>query len=915
MQNGWRYLGGSLLVVWVTAFARNPIIAQTILPDIVVALDGSGDFTSIQEAILAVPDYSTVRTTIFIKRGRYQTEKLLVPRSKQKIHLLGESRDETVLSYHLYDCSAGGYANKCPETDARKWSAENLLTSATLTVLADDFTAENLSVYNTAGPVGQALALTLRGDRALFRYCNLSSYQDTLYLWSEAKRAYFEHCLISGRTDYIYGSGTAFFQSCEIKSWGGGWITAPSTAQFQPHGFVFHSCVLSYATNSPRPGDDGALVALGRPWHNYPKVAWLYCDMTAKINPLGWPDKWNMPYADTSTDLHLYEYRNTGPGADMSKRSKWVGLRAMSDEEATQYSVQAVLGGTDHWDPAAIAPATTTYQWTGKDTLPGWKQPQNWSPAGVPDSGQIALAAGPVLLQADGGHFAADLFLSSHATLQVTKPSTVTYLRLEKATLSNQHAVSLQGKIHTLDTVHFQTLDTFYLKASITGVHTLQKKGPGTLRIQQSNPDFNGFWILSEGVVQADHAQSLGKARRVRVDSGATLQLLSEEALSIETPLQLMTGSKLFLSANIPLKEWYLDTTIQPEGIYNAQTHPDWISGPGSIQIGRPSFFTFIGGTNGNWDNPLHFNPAFLPLAGEAVQNSREMETTPFIFPANIQLRNGGKIRLRGTHSCLGTIFMENGSSIGYATSGNGFSLDAPIQVAGSVELNMNSKAPVRHEMILKGSLSGSGTITLHNQRTDIANQAVVVLSGDNTAFSGTWSLSRAAGHPQSSIAIQANAANALGAGLLEISADNRAILRHPYSLGEKLHCNLYDNARIQLDTLVTVKEAIINGSLWPPGIYTAGNTPAYFVGTGSLHVESTTAVTEHLDEPAAYFAENILFFPEEVTVARIFNSAGAQVKIVRRTNRCPLYQLPSGVYVCQYSLRGQIKTIRVWVP
>ncbi|MBK6948218.1 MAG: hypothetical protein IPH16_09300 [Haliscomenobacter sp.] len=175
-----RFLTGLLLLAFLFSGAAFSILnGQGVTPDITVALDGSGDFTKIQDAINAVPDNSPTPTLIFIKRGLYNTEKLIVPATKARIVLIGESRDETIISYHVYDCSAGGYENKCPAEDAKKWPGDNIRTSATLTVIADDFRAENLTIQNTAGPVGQALALTLRGDRAIFRNCNFSSYQDT----------------------------------------------------------------------------------------------------------------------------------------------------------------------------------------------------------------------------------------------------------------------------------------------------------------------------------------------------------------------------------------------------------------------------------------------------------------------------------------------------------------------------------------------------------------------------------------------------------------------------------------------------------------------------------------------------------------------------------------------------------------
>lgn len=325
-------------------------IAETnpnIFADIIVAQDGSGDYTTIQPAIDAVPSNSSQRTVIYIKNGLYDTEKLFIPADKKNITFRGESRKETIISYHTYTCGQP----ICPAEENLKWSVENMRTAATLTIIGDDFHGENLTVQNTAGPVGQAQALTIRGDKVVFVNCDLLGYQDTIWFWNEGKRGYFEGCLITGRTDYIYGGGIDFFYRCEIRSWGGGWITAPSTIESQKYGFVFYECNLTYANNSPRSGDDGNLVRFGRPWHEYPKVSWLYCNMTNMIHPEGWGDEWNMTYSSTSDKLELYEYKNVGAGADMSGRANWAGLRAMTDDEAPLYERAVVLAGNDGWDP------------------------------------------------------------------------------------------------------------------------------------------------------------------------------------------------------------------------------------------------------------------------------------------------------------------------------------------------------------------------------------------------------------------------------------------------------------------------------------------------------------------------------------------------------------------------------------
>ncbi|MFA4869362.1 MAG: pectinesterase family protein [Pedobacter sp.] len=340
-----------LILTFISLITCQLAVAQK-LPkaDIIVALDGSGQYKSIQEAIDAVLDNNSKRTVILIKNGTYNTEKLIVPASKINLTILGESREKTIVSYHLYDCKSETSSNKCPAESWALWkdNKDLIRTSATLTVLGNNFIAENLTISNTAGPVGQALALTLRGDRLIFNNCNILGYQDTILLGKDGMLNYFVGCLILGRTDYIYGGGIGYFQSCEIRSYGGGWVTAPSTPENQLYGYVFNKCNFTYVGNSPRKGDDGAKIAIGRPWHNYPKVAILNSEMCEQMHPQGWPTTWNMAYAPASDKLHLYEYNNTGKGADMSLRAKWVGLREISAEEAKSYTMEVVLSG---WNP------------------------------------------------------------------------------------------------------------------------------------------------------------------------------------------------------------------------------------------------------------------------------------------------------------------------------------------------------------------------------------------------------------------------------------------------------------------------------------------------------------------------------------------------------------------------------------
>ena len=634
--------------------------ALTGTPDLVVALDGSGDFSSIQNAINAVPSNSDRSTLIFIKRGLYNTEKLIIPSDKKNVVLLGESREETIISYHIYDCTAG----KCPAEDAAKWSGDNIRTSATLTIMGDGFRAENLTIQNTAGPLGQAQAITVQADKVVFINCDLKGYQDTIYLWTTGKRTYFGNCLVVGRTDYIYGSGIGYFDSCEIRSWGGGWITAPATPKNQPYGFVFNSCKITYASSSPRAGDDGVKFRFGRPWHEYPKVAWLYCEISEMLNPQGWGDTWNMDYAATSADLHLYEYANTGAGADMSGRANWAGLRSLTTSEALNYTVQKVMAGTDNWDPTAQAPLVQQYLWTGKASSNDWLVSENWNSAALPASGESATVDGPFTVKASG-NFTADLTLKNLARLEISGNAAVTYLSAQGTQFLAAGEDMLSGKIAIRDSIVFDISGKLTLKAMLSGVHRLIKKGTGLLVLTGDNSSFSGRIEILSGSIEASVANSLGQGN-VEVKSGAKLIVGDNSAFYPKARLIVASDAMLELKNDLATSEFYIGNTIQPLGEYTSVSNPGLISNSGKVIVGRPSVFNFIGGVNGNWDNPAHFSPALLPLAGETVICGREMETTSTVFAADIRLQGAGKLRLRGAHQATGTIFMEEGTSFSY---------------------------------------------------------------------------------------------------------------------------------------------------------------------------------------------------------------------------------------------------------
>ncbi|HET8829828.1 MAG TPA: pectinesterase family protein [Pelobium sp.] len=287
--------------------------------DFVVATDGSGDFITVQEAVNAVVDNSENVTKIFIKKGVYK-EKVIVPITKKNIWLTGEDKHKTILTYD-------DYASKL---DA---NGKNIGTSgsSSIFVYADGFSAENITFENSAGPVGQAVAVRITGDKAHFKNCRFLGFQDTLYTHGDGTRQYYENCYIEGTTDFIFGAATALFKNCEIFcKKGGQFITAASTPQTSRFGYVFLDCKIS--------GADGISYYLGRPWRPYAKVVFINCEMPAFIKPEGW-DFWGKE-ANKSTAFYA-EYQNSGAGYQPNSRVEW--SHQLSEEEAKEYTPSNIL--------------------------------------------------------------------------------------------------------------------------------------------------------------------------------------------------------------------------------------------------------------------------------------------------------------------------------------------------------------------------------------------------------------------------------------------------------------------------------------------------------------------------------------------------------------------------------------------
>lgn len=288
--------------------------------DFVVAADGSGDFKTIQEAINAVPDFRKNETPIFIKKGTYK-EKLVLPGSKTNVTFIGEDRDQTILTYDDFASKKNRFGEEVGTTG-----------STSFYVFGDGFRAENITFENSSGPVGQAVAVRIDGNQVAFINCRFSGFQDTLYPHGEKSNQYYKNCIIEGTVDFIFGWSTAVFDRCTIICKDHGFVTAPSTNEGTPYGFVFLNCKIT--------GDaPDASFDLGRPWRPFAKSVFLKCELGKMIKPGGW-NNWNKTEAEKES--FFAEYKNTGPGASPDKRVKW--SHQLTDEEAAAYTPENILG-------------------------------------------------------------------------------------------------------------------------------------------------------------------------------------------------------------------------------------------------------------------------------------------------------------------------------------------------------------------------------------------------------------------------------------------------------------------------------------------------------------------------------------------------------------------------------------------
>ena len=307
-----------LIIALIITF--NAQAKQSFSKQITVDRKGTGDFTSLQEAINTVrafdPDGGTV---ILVKNGVYH-EKIVIPDWICNLKILGESRENTLITYN----------------DHAKINNMGTFRTYTMQIRGNDIQLENLTLENAAEPLAQAVALHTEGDRLIFRNCRFLGNQDTQYLAGEGNRLYFQNCYIEGTTDFIFGGATAWFEACEIHCKRDSYITAASTPQNITYGFVFDKCKITAA-------GDVTSVYLGRPWRPFAMTVFMNCELPEEIHPAGW-ENWRNP--ENEKTARYAEYNNRGEGSSTTGRVKWA--KVLNKKEAKKITRVNVLKDFDN---------------------------------------------------------------------------------------------------------------------------------------------------------------------------------------------------------------------------------------------------------------------------------------------------------------------------------------------------------------------------------------------------------------------------------------------------------------------------------------------------------------------------------------------------------------------------------------
>lgn len=316
---------------WISTRDRKLLdtMPKAIEANVTVAQDGSGQYTTLTEAIAATPNRTSSRYIIYVKNGTYE-ENVEVTSSKTNVMIVGDGMDKTIITGSL------NFVDGTPTFD-----------TPTVVGRGDGFMAQDIWFQNTAGPEKmQAVALRVSADQAVIHRCRIDAYQDSLY--THTGRQFYRDCYITGTIDFIFGNAAVVLQNCKIiprmpLTRQRNMVTAQGrTDPNQNTGTSIQNCNIT-ASSDLEPVKESFESYLGRPWREYSRTVVMQTYIGDLIHPAGWY-MWNGDFALST--LYYGEYLNRGPGAGTSARVNWTGYHVItSAADAEPFTVAELIQG------------------------------------------------------------------------------------------------------------------------------------------------------------------------------------------------------------------------------------------------------------------------------------------------------------------------------------------------------------------------------------------------------------------------------------------------------------------------------------------------------------------------------------------------------------------------------------------
>lgn len=267
----------------------------------------------------------TTRYRIFIKKGTYrlpqsETETFIAEDpahtvfhspityiKASNISFIGEDRDETIITNTIGDETYTNSLNQTVSIYERIGYSDVLqIANGVSGTYFQDLTIKSGIPDNR----GRNIALNDRGTKTICKNVCLWAYQDTYVSNNSQGSYYFEGGIIRGRTDFICGSGDAFYEKVNIiMCERGGYIVAPRDNQ--KYGYVFKDCSIT------GDADVTGTYYLGRAWTSAAETYFINTTMEVQPAAIGWKD-WN----NGPTRFAEYNSMNANGGEiDLSKRA------------------------------------------------------------------------------------------------------------------------------------------------------------------------------------------------------------------------------------------------------------------------------------------------------------------------------------------------------------------------------------------------------------------------------------------------------------------------------------------------------------------------------------------------------------------------------------------------------------------